>query len=288
MQIIYLGNASHRTSWLEAVRAHGGATIVESDTDAQLAIVSGARLEAAIEAMERGLSVILEAPEEVSADTLNALSATSEQSGRVVLARASADVYAPRETLIKEYLTPGKLGAIGHVSCVDHRRRDDLNGRTDRHAQLFLAACGHWLSLQRLFGREPISIMARLSGGEDCELSTAAFLDFGSDVHVQYFGSIRTQPDLHNAWIEGAGGSLQTDGRNLTWRKRGWRFFVPLRVSFGRHRMDVLQTRRRLLSDFEAIVRDPGCDQAATARTTLAMLRAAVESDERGRAVELA
>ena len=71
------------------------------------------------------------------------------------------------------------------------------------------------------------NVMARI---DDRHGVTEAYLETRRSIHVHYTGRWRAAADSHCLWIEGTKGSLKVDGRGTWWRKRGWRFFVPVRV----------------------------------------------------------
>ncbi|MDH3604241.1 MAG: hypothetical protein OEU26_31945, partial [Candidatus Tectomicrobia bacterium] len=61
--------------------------------------------------------------------------------------------------------------------------------------------------------------------------TTEAFFEMEDDIPVQYYGSLTANRDAFELRIEGEHGALRTDGRRLWWRKRGSRFFLPMRMA---------------------------------------------------------
>ena len=53
-----------------------------------------------------------------------------------------------------------------------------------------------------------------------------------SGVHVQYHGSLASDRDRHELWIDGERGALRTDGYLVWFRRKGWPRFAPVAVSF--------------------------------------------------------
>jgi len=49
------------------------------------------------------------------------------------------------------------------------------------------------------------------------------------DVSVQYLGTLTSDRDEYSLWVEGEEGVLWTDRKRVWWRKKGWRFFAPVR-----------------------------------------------------------
>ncbi|MEO8464106.1 MAG: hypothetical protein ABI640_02105 [Gammaproteobacteria bacterium] len=306
MRTIFLGNAQRRDQWLQALRRFGradlAATVGSSDragsgnipefsslqdalahTPAHLAIVSGCATAAAIDAAERGLAVILEDPSSSGAAELRALRDAAARRERAVTLVCATNRYARRARLLRQFLTTGRLGAIGHVSCVDHRSSAGNASSPEASTQLVSVGCGHLMSVQALVATRPLNVMAELTARSPQDVSTAAFVELEQGVHIQYFGSVGSGPDHHELWIEGTGGSLRTDGGNVLWRKRGWRFFVPLRFSLGRIGEDKDTARLAALAKVETAGKAP-----ADSVDALALASAAIQSNEMGCVVPLA
>lgn len=126
---------------------------------------------------------------------------------------------------IGKYLASGRIGSIGHVSIEDHQAGS--GGAVDgsrywlhRGGPLLAQACD-------LLGTGVQDVMARIdeAGGV-----TEAYLATHRGVHVHYSGLWNADVESHCLWIEGTGGSLKADARAVWWRKRGWRFFIPVRL----------------------------------------------------------
>jgi predicted dehydrogenase len=58
---------------------------------------------------------------------------------------------------------------------------------------------------------------------------TEALIEMEGDVAVQYLGTLTSDRDEYSLWVEGEEGVLWADRRRVWWRKKGWRFFVPVR-----------------------------------------------------------
>jgi predicted dehydrogenase len=117
----------------------------------------------------------------------------------------------------------GRLGSIGHVSIEDHQAEatggDGSGYWLRRGGPLLARAC-------ELLGTEAQEVMARI---DERSAVTEAYLVTRRGVHVHFSGLWNADVDSHCLWIEGTGGSLRVDVRALWWRKRGWRFFLPIR-----------------------------------------------------------
>jgi hypothetical protein len=61
-----------------------------------------------------------------------------------------------------------------------------------------------------------------------------AFVTTDNGAGVHYFGTLGDDRDEHDLWLEGADGSVRTDGNRVAWRNRGWPIFIPVRLGlFG-------------------------------------------------------
>jgi len=142
--------------------------------------------------------------------------------------------YAKCRKAINRFLHKDRLGAIGHISCIDRCSRiaesPDENGlATDVAA----ATAGRLAGICALLGYEPASVTARLTRN-DRVTSLQAFLQVNAQTGIHYFATFDDGPREHELWIEGSEGSLRTDGNSVWWRKRGWPVFIPTRIGlFG-------------------------------------------------------
>lgn len=131
--------------------------------------------------------------------------------------------YAKARKAIDRFLNSGRIGDIGHISCIDRRMGGEI---VSTGASQLSQICD-------LLGRSPISVTARETndGGRDC---LQVFLQLDEHTVIHYFATNDDDPCGHELWIEGSGGSLKTDGNSVWWRKRGWPKFIPVRIGiFG-------------------------------------------------------
>lgn len=310
MNVVHVGDGHRRADWIEIVRNHPDATLVAvvsggepasgleshptleralAQVQADAAILTGAAaLDAtqASDALEAGLGVILDRPHLVDLAALARLAQARDRP----LALAREDPGQPR---LQRLLA--KVGVVSHVSYVDRRPPPAAGDGTGDHpyGQLTSFALDHFESLRRLFGQEPVRIMARCGRLPWREgATTEAFLELEDNTHVQYYGSTAASREERSVWIEGSRGSLRLDGPGIWWRRRGWPRFVPWR---WRLRSGVDPERRwadgatGVLSDVaRALAGGPsaGAARIAAARP-LALLGSAIASDRGGRVVAL-
>ena len=187
----------------------------------------------AIEALQAGLAVMLEEPFAASlADAVQVIEA-SRRTGRPVMV-VQNDRYTRCQRTLQHLVRGGKVGTITHVSCIDRRSRPVLDNflvQAD-YAQLLDRGGGHFDSLRSILDVNPVSVMARCHNAPWSAYgrgaTTEALLEMEHNIHIQYYGSLTSNRDEHALWIEGDKGVLRTNRSRIWWRKRGWRFFLPI------------------------------------------------------------
>jgi hypothetical protein len=68
-----------------------------------------------------------------------------------------------------------------------------------------------------------VRVMARLEPRR-----TEAWVELGNGIRLHYEGALAAGSDAHELWIDGALGALRVAHGYLWWRRRGWRWFVPI------------------------------------------------------------
>jgi len=248
---------------------------------ADVAVVSGRKATGwAIQALEAGLSVVMDEPGVLTLEDYRRLQALAEKN-ESALRVPRRNRYAGCEKLVKKFLRSGRLGPIGLVSCMDNMGAAPTEDE-EPFSQVSSCAPGHFQSLSDLFDARPMKVMARLGNGNGVAEITEVFLELEGNLHVHYSGSRRPGNDVHELWIEGAEGSLRTDGNRVWWRKRGWRFFIPLRLG-------LLQTKREDRCERRALEELGVEADSGQARGLfgIAAVAAAIESDRVGAPVDL-
>jgi hypothetical protein len=141
-----------------------------------------------------------------------------------------------------------------------------------------------------------VSLMARCSKAPWSPYrhgsTTEALLEMEHNIHIQYHGSLTSNRDEHTLWIEGDRGVLRTDRSRLWWRKRGWRFFLPIRgrkISASNAPKYPHSGMIIWLNQLKAAVdeRRPWDTNGDDNLWTLAMVEAVILSDRTGMAVRI-
>lgn len=306
MNVIHLGLGAGHRQWVEAVQRYPGArntALVAAESSsatadgsgishyrslgdalakvsADVAVVSGHRAtDWATQALRANMAVVMDEVGAVDGAAFRAFQEVARAKRSTVLWPRRYR-YARCENVLKRLIGSRRLGSIGHVSCIDQAVSPDEDGGQFLHVSA--RAFAHFQALRRLFGAAPRKIMARLGSGPGSQSSTEAFLEFESGLHVHYSGYSGAQLNAHELWIEGAEGSVRTDGSAVWWRKRGWRFFMPLKFGFAQEPKDSAEARATL--DALVAARAAGSPEDLSAVATVA---AAIESHRRKTAVAL-
>lgn len=145
--------------------------------------------------------------------------------------------YAKCRKAINRFLRSGRLGEMGHVSCVVRLpgtgRDSDSEVTRNRLAN---EAADHLAEVCEMFGWIPESVMASYAS-RDGAAFLQVFLLTQDSVDLHCFVGAGDSRDEHELWLEGSQSSLRTDGNRVLWRNRGWPVFVPVRFGlFGRGR----------------------------------------------------
>lgn len=330
MDILHIGLGEKGRQWVEIVRGRRDATSVAGvDPDAasrqwmqrrashvacyerleealqqvtaDAAVVASplaSRAADAITALEAGLAVMIEKPFAPNLAQGVQVMAAAHRTGRPVLV-AQNDRYRRCERALRTLLREGKVGTVTHVSCIDRRRQSAAAQDVSRvdYTQLHEVAAHHFDSLRGVLERNPVRVMAQssqASGSPDPHGSTTeAFFEMEDHIPIQYYGSLTANRDAFELRIEGEYGALRMDGRRLWWRKRGSRFFLPMRMA-KIPAVDALKPPREgmasLLDQLQAAV--AGGMQPETHGDdnlwSLAMTEAVMLSDRNAQTVEIA
>lgn len=331
MDIIHIGLGDVGRRWLEAVREHPESRSVACvDTDvaalawvkthfpalatscytslaeacqhvqaeaALITVAPATRAQQAIEALTAGLGVMLEAPLAVSFAEGVRLLETAQRVKRAVLV-AQHGRFARCERTLQHLVRSGRLGTITHVSCMDHQAYPSASLREvgREYVQAQWAGVHHFDSLRAILNAQPVCVMARCYSAPWSTYphgaTTEALFEMTDNIHVQYYGSLTSSRLAHALWLEGDKGVLWTDRRRVWWRKRGWRFFMPLRtrrVPAGDGQV-LHEGAMSLLRQLHAAVSTGAVSEASGADSlwTLAMVEATRRSDQETRVVHIA
>lgn len=332
MKIIHVGLGVRGRLWLGMVRAHAGTISVAcidprsaalewtkahfpplgdscypeinealKSTQADAAIIATPlplRASHAILALEAGLSVMIEKPFAARVADAAKVLETARRTGRAVLV-AQAKSLSRAEQTLKALVHERKVGSITHVSYIDRRSYAPGN-RSDeapvKYSQLMDCGARHFDSLPEILDAGPVTIMARCSKAPWSEYphgsTTEALLEMEHDIHVQYHASLTSNRSESSVWIEGNDGVVRTLGSHVWWRKRGWRFFAPIRPR-RQPAAEALEYPpegpEASLNQLRAAVIDGRAPESSVNQNlrTVAMIEGAIVSHETGRVVHV-
>ena len=123
--------------------------------------------------------------------------------------------YAKSRKAIGRFLNSGRIGAIGHISCIDRRAGKPASpGMDDGGGDMVALGASQLSQICDLLGASPVSLTAReaKNNGRTC---LQVFLQLDECTVVHYFATFDDDPCGHELWIEGSGGSLKSDGNSV-------------------------------------------------------------------------
>jgi predicted dehydrogenase len=262
-------------------------------------IVSPDRLHAehALRCLEAGLTVLIEKPLAPTLAEAETILRKAVEVGRQVIV-AEQYRFWPAERTVLKLLRDGAIGRVDHATLVD-RRNQPASGEGPWFAGLDYAhlqdiAVHHFDSLRMWLGR-PTSIFARAwrTPWSDYQRTnnTEAVLTFG-DVHVQYVGTLASHRFGTSLWIEGEQGVIWTNRKYVAARRRGSRWFLPVRnvtVPKGDEAPYPRGGTTSLLDSLAAAVRNGAMAETSAADNiwSIAMLEAGRRADRERREVAI-
>lgn len=247
--------------------------------------------------LDAGLTVLLEKPLAPTLDEARTIVERARAAGRRVIVGEQYRFW-PAERTVRKLLADGAVGRVDHATLVD-RRNQPAKGEgpwfaTLEYAHLQDIAVHHFDSLRMWFGR-PTAMFA--SGWRtpwsdyEGKCATQALLSFG-DVQVQYLGTLASHRFGTSLWIEGEQGAIWTNRKYVALRKRGARWFFPVRnvpVPQGDEQPYPKGGTTSLLDSLVAAVERgaPAETDAADNIWSIAMLEAGKRADRERREVRL-
>lgn len=301
MQAILVGDGPAAAPWLAALSAHrkvakvvqlpqsGAQDPAGNGLDALLAQLPGAvavladtrALEPALAALAAGRCVFVADVGAMAGEELARLHATAAGGrGRVLLPRTER--YGRCAATLRGFIASGRLGVVGHVACIDYAPAAPLERVTGGRGYLAASGAGLLAEILQVLGANPVGVMAQLPAGGPAALAAQAYVETSAGVDIHYAGHLRAGAAMQELWIEGSGGSLRSDGRFVWWRKRGWRFFVPVRFGLAGAKSGTPELIDRLAALSAAGTARPDD------RVALGIAAAAALAGERGEPVAIA
>jgi predicted dehydrogenase len=187
-----------------------------------------------LEALEAGWAVMVEKPFTLDVDEARRVVARAHVLNRPLLV-AHNYRFAPAERTVREAIRGGILGPLAWVTCHARRRRPGTGTSLEGvpYAQILEAGVHHFDSLRSMLGENAASVAARVANtpwsGYQHGAVTTALIEMNEGLRVEYLGTLTSHRDEYHLRIEGMHGCLTTDGHRVWWRRKGGRFFRPIR-----------------------------------------------------------
>ena len=187
-----------------------------------------------LQSLEAGLAVMVEKPFAANMEDALRVTERSESLKRPVLV-AQNYRFIPIERTLRQLIRQGRVGKVLSATCVARRRRPGKGtvlGTMD-YPQITDVGVHNFDSLRGMLGIDAVAVSFRVSNPPWSDYRhgavTEALIEMEGDVAVQYLGTLTSDRDEYSLWVEGEEGVLWTNRARVSWRKKGWRFFMPLR-----------------------------------------------------------
>lgn len=252
-----------------------------------------------LQALEAGLAVMVEKPFGCRLQEAIPVVGRARAVGRPVMVAENFRFF-PAERTLRRLLDEGVAGRLSSVLCIDRR---DQPSRTQgpwvksmEHPFLTEIAVHHFDSFRYLFDREALAISARSYNppGSDYHRGAAleALIEMAGGLPIQYTGTTVANRYEYSLWVEGELGDIWTDRKRVWWRRKGHRFFRPVKqvpVPKGDELPYPKAGTVSLLNQFrDAVVQGaPPETSGEDNLNTLALVEASILSDREGRRVRL-
>lgn len=209
------------------------------EIDADAAIISSPsslHAEHARQALEAGLSVMIEKPFTTSvSDALDLLKIARQNGKSIVVAENFR--FVPAERTIRKLMQEKFIGEVSTVTLTDRRRQPASTQGAwvpdMEFAQLKEIAIHHFDSFRSFFDRKPISIFVNVYNpiGSDYQhgACTRSIIEMEGDIQITYLGTLTSHRYAYALHIEGEYGDLWTNRKWVLFKKKGGRLFRPIK-----------------------------------------------------------
>lgn len=188
------------------------------------------------QALEAGLGVMVEKPFATSVDDALDLIRLESQSKKPIMV-AENFRFVPSERTIRKLIRDDFMGDISTVTLTDRRRQPpSMQGpwvSDMEYPQLKEIAIHHFDSLRSFFACKPLSIFTQVYNPKESDYRhgpcTKALIEMEGGIHVVYLGTLTSHRFSYSLHIEGEDGDLWTNRKWVMFRKKGGRFFRPVK-----------------------------------------------------------
>jgi predicted dehydrogenase len=193
--------------------------------------------EHALQALDAGLTILTEKPFATNLSDAHRVICKARALRKHVIVAENYRFF-PAERTVRWWIDEKRLGRITTVTCVDRRNQPSTDQgpwvASMAYPQLEEIAVHHFDSFRYLFNRNGVSVTVRTFNppGSDYAsgAATEALIRMEGNLPIVYLGTLTSHRYEYSLWIEGENGSLWTDRKRVWWRKKGARFFVPVKL----------------------------------------------------------
>ena len=252
-----------------------------------------------LQALEAALAVMVEKPLGCRLQEAIPVVERARAVGRPVMVAENFRFF-PAERTLRRLLDEDVAGQLSSVLCIDRR---DQPSHTQgpwvkgmEHPFLTEIAVHHFDSFRYLFNREAVTIWARSYNppGSDYPRGAAveALIEMAGGLPIQYTGTTVANRYEYSMWVQGEFGDIWTNRKRVWWRRKGHRFFRPVKpvpVPKGDELPYPKAGTVSLLNQFrDALVQGTPPETSGEDNLhTLALVEASIISDREGRRVRL-
>jgi predicted dehydrogenase len=187
-----------------------------------------------LQALEAGLAILVEKPFTSNMEEALQIVERAERSSKPLVV-AQNYRFIPVERTLRQLIRDGRVGTVTSATCLSRRRRPGKGtflGTMD-YPQIVDVGVHHFDSLRSILGLNAVAILCRVNNPPWSDYRhgaiTEALIEMETNVSIQYLGTLTSHRDEYSLRIEGDRGVLYTDRKRVWWRKRGSRFFLPVK-----------------------------------------------------------
>lgn len=193
--------------------------------------------EHAIEALDAGLTVLTEKPFATNLGDAYEVIRKARAVGKHVVVAENYRFFRAERT-VGRWIAENRLGRIATIVCVDRRKQPPSDqapwvGNMDS-PQLGEIAVHHFDSFRYLLHRNAVNMTVRTFNPPGSlyrsGAATEALIEMEGNLPILYFGTLTSHRYEYSLCIEGENGCLWTDQKRVWWRKKGARFFSPVKL----------------------------------------------------------
>ena len=193
--------------------------------------------EHALDALDAGLTVLTEKPFATNLGDAYEVLRKAHTVGKHVVVAENYRFFSAERT-VGQWIAENRLGRIATIMCVDRRNQPPSDQApwvgNMVYPQLEEIAIHHFDSFRYLFHCNAVSMIARLFNPAGSPYgsgaATEALIEMEGNLRILYFGTLTSHRYEYSLCIEGENGCLWTDQKRVWWRKKGARFFFPVKL----------------------------------------------------------